>query len=219
MEKGVISFAAVWRAFVAQWTQPQILRLWSEYLSTRAVHSSQIEGFKQGRLVEPGPKVLVAIGYVNVALAHSIGHPEELIEKVTDIGYADRLPASLEHLWSYRSPLLDADGVAMGPTGVFEAFCGLRDLPNTERPSLTALEAEEASLAIGSYLRLQLPTLGIDWFEELETLTERCPSVRPLLMKKFVDADRLIQDLERIASIANTSSEKLWGVIDHALGR
>ena len=219
MEQGVANFAPVWRAFIAQFTQPELLKLSSGYLGTRALHSSQIGSLRNGTMTEPCPKMFMAIGLVNVALAYCNGYPENLIERVPDLGYPKRLPAELEPFWAYRTPLLDAEGIAMGPTGIFEAFCGLRALPNVERPSLTGVDAEAASVAIGSYLRLQLPTLGIDWFEEIDTLAAECPSIRPLLMRKFVNGDRLVQDLETIARIAGTSIDTLWKIIDGALGK
>jgi hypothetical protein len=217
MDQGVAQFAAVWRAFSSQWTQPQILKMWAEYLGTRALHSSQIDSLKRQNLTEPGPKMFLAIGYVNCALARSNNHPEHLIEKVTDIGYAPKLPGTLEHLWLHRKPLLDAQGVAMGPTGVFEAFCGLRDLPSSNRPSLTGTEAEIACRAIGTYLRMQLPKLGIDWYSQLHELSKQCPTVHPLLMGDLINGDRLAQDLPDLAQLSGTSTESLWGTIENAI--
>jgi hypothetical protein len=217
MDQGVAQFAAVWRAFSSQWTQPQILKMWAEYLGTRALHSSQIDSLKRQQLSEPGPKMFLAIGYVNCALARSNNHPEHLIEKVADIGYAPTLPGTLQHLWLHRKPLLDAQGVAMGPTGVFEAFCGLRDLPSSNRPSLTGTEAEIACRAIGSYLRMQLPKLGIDWYSQLPELSKQCPTVHPLLMGDLINGDRLAQDLPDLALLSGTSTESLWGTIENAI--
>lgn len=217
LEQGVADFAHVWRAFRAQFTQPELLKLTATYLQTRAVHSSQIGSLGTGTHMEYGPKMFVALGYFNVALACSNGYAEHLIERVADIGYPARLPAELKKFWSYRTPLLDANGIAMGPTGLFEAFCGLRALPYAQRRSLSGIDAEAASVAIGSYLRLQLPTLGIDWFEQLDQLAAQCPSVKPLLMRKFVDGDRLIQDLGTLAEIAGTSTQVLWQIIEGAL--
>jgi len=217
MEQGVAQFAGPWRAYTSQWTQPEILKLWADYLGTRALHSSQIGSLKTCALTEPGPKMFLAIGYVNVALARSNGHPEHLIERVADIGYPPRLTGALEKTWIHCRAFVDAEGIALGPTGVFEAFCGLRDLPSSDRPSLTGAEAETACRAIGAYLRMQLPKLGIDWYSQLPELAQQCPTVHPLLMGDFIDGDRLAQDLPELAQLSGTSTESLWGTIENAI--
>lgn len=219
MEQGVAQFAGPWRAYASQWTQPEILKLWAEYLGTRALHSSQIGSLKTCALTEPGPKMFVALGYVNCALARCNGHPEHLIERVADIGYPARLPGSLEKIWIHCRPFVDAEGIALGPTGFFEAFCGLRALPNTQRPSLTGIDAEAASVAIGSYLRMQLPTLGIDWYSQIHKLSQQCPTVEPLLMGQFIDGDRLAADIPQLGVLSATSTETLWEIIEGALGK
>ena len=219
LDRGSLQFSAAFRAFSGQFTQPQLLRLSSEYLGTRAIHSSQIGGFRDGRLVDPAPKVFVALGYLNVALAYSIGHPHELIEPITDIGYTNQLPAHLRDLWEYRIPILDVESVALGPSGLFQAFCGLRELPASTRPRLDAEEAAEASRVLGAFLRSQFAKHDIDWFESLGELSQRCPTIEPLLLNKGVSADRLLHDLDAIGACVGFSGNALWEHIQGNLGR
>lgn len=219
LDTGCHQWSAVWRAFSDQWTQTGLMNLSQGYLQTRAIHSSTIGGFRTCKLREPGPKTLVAVGYLNTALARTIGHPEELIEQVRDIGYAPVLPDTLRNYWENTIPILDANNIALGPSGCFEAFCGLRDLPIREQRQIPPDKEQAASQALGAYLRLQFAKREVDWFGSIDTLTAKCPTIRPLLLGETVKADRMLQDLDALAAIVGTTGAAIWDHIEPSLSK
>ena len=62
-----------WKVFASQWSQPQLMKLAAAVLGESAIHSSQIHGFTSGKLRDPAPKVLLAIGQLNKAIAYANG--------------------------------------------------------------------------------------------------------------------------------------------------
>lgn len=218
LDTGSEAFAATWRRWVSQWTQPKLLRLSETYLGARMFHSSQMAGFASRRLQNPAPKAFLAIGALNVAHGHSLGLPEAQIEPTPDLGLPKLLPGALRDLWDHREPLRDAEGIVLGPTGLFEAFCGLRALPPTSQRYLPPEAVENASKAIGALLRLRLPQHGCDWFLELPALSKAAPSVEPLLRGGSVSADRLLADLPQLSSLARMSEDELWHEVSTQVG-
>lgn len=217
MEAGSAAFAARWRAWMSQFSQPQLLKLGDAYLGARLFHSSQMGGFSSRKLRQPGPLVFLAVGYLNVAHGHSLGIPAKRIEAVTDIGLPQKLPETLNALWEGREPLCDASGTVLGPTGLFEAFSGLRALSSAPERTIAPEDEDAACSALGKFLRLNLAARGIDWLSEIPTLRNSCSSIEPLLMGKAIPADRLLTQLPRLAAIAETTEEELWQVIETAL--
>lgn len=219
LERGNIQFFAAFRCFSRQFTQTQLIKLAEAHLGTRAFHSSQIGGFNKGFLVEPAPKVFLALGAVNIALARSIGHPEELIEQCPQLPYPRTLPGAMHYCWNDRIPLLDANNVAMGPVGLFEAFCGLREL-GSDLGRLLAPEAHiEASKLIGAFLRAHYARHNIDWFSNLDEISATCPTVRPLVLDQFVPGEELLQNLDQIGNAIGLNGSALWEHIQSNLGR
>lgn len=219
LEQGAIQFPPAFRAFSSQFTQTQLMKLSAAYLGTKAIHSSTIGGFRTGKLIEPAPKTLLAMGYVNTALARSIGHPEELIEPSPDIGYPPKLPHYLKDIWEHSIPMLDSEGIALGPVGMFEAFCGLRELPARERRQLNEEDAPAACRALGAFLRAYYGKHNIDWYEKLPELVYDCPTIEPLLLNRAVPADRLTHDLDAIGRLIGLSGTALWEHLQSNLGR
>jgi hypothetical protein len=219
LEQGAIQFPPAFRALSSQMTQTQFMKLAAAYLGTKAIHSSTIGGFRSGKLTEPAPKTLLALGYFNTALARSIGHPEELIEQAPDIGYPPKLPHYLKEIWEHTIPMLDREGVALGPLGMFEAFCGLRELPASERRYLDELDAPSASRVLGAFLRAHYGKHNIDWYEKLPELVYDCPTIEPLLLNRTVPADRLIHDLDTIGRLVGLSGSALWEHLQANLSR
>jgi hypothetical protein len=219
LEQGAMQFPPAFRALSSQMTQTQFMKLAAAYLGTKAIHSSTIGGFRTGKLIEPAPKTLLALGYFNTALARSIGHPEELIEQVPDIGYPPLLPHYLKEHWEYTIPMLDSNGIAMGPVGMFEAFCGLRELPARERRELDEADAPAACRTLGAFLRAHYGKHNIDWYEKLPELVYDCPTIEPLLLNRPVPADRLVHDLDAIGRLVGLSGSALWEHLQANLGR
>jgi len=219
LERGNMQFASAFRAFSSQWTQTELLRLTQLHLGVKALHSSQIGGFRTGKLQEPAPKVFLALGYFNIALALSVGHPSELIEPDTVLRYPSRLPGQVRDLWEGRIPIVDSDGVALGPVGMFEAFCGLRSLPAKAHRELAEGDVLEACKTLGSFLRAHYAKHDIDWYEQLRPLAYDCPTIEPLLLNKPVNADRLLNDLDAIGATIGLDGSALWEHISAHLGK
>jgi hypothetical protein len=213
LEQGSSCFAPWWRAWVTQFTQPQILRLAEDYLGARLFHSSQIGGFSSRRLRDPAPRVFLAVGYLNVAHARSLGIDPHLIEEVLDIGLPEKLPDHLRGLWEGREPLRDASQVCLGPVGLFEAFTGLRELGRKDDRHLAPEHEAAASEALGRFLRLRLAHLDIDWLAEMPALRTNCAVMEELLMGQTVRAERLVGQLPKIGAIAQASDDELWELI------
>lgn len=219
MDTGSRDFSSRWRAWLSQWTQPQLLKLSDAYFGARLLHSSQLGGFAQQKLRQPGPLVFLATGYLNVAHARSLRLPEAQIDPTPDISTPRTLPDALRSLWEAREPFTDASDIVLGPSGLFMAFCGLRPLLVVSDRQLTPEQEAPACQALGKWLRLRLAARGIDWLSELTTLRNQCPSIEPLLMGKPLSADRLLMHLPKLAAIADTSDAHLWEVITDALAQ
>lgn len=213
MDTGSAAFSAHWRMWLSQWTQPQLLRLTEEYLGARLFHSSQMGGFATRKLREPGPRVFLAVGYFNVAHGRSLDVAPDLIETVPDIGLPEKLPGTRRALWEGREPLRDASKLVLGPTGLFEAFTGLRDLSQVDHREIPPEYVPEACKALGRWLRLHLASQGIDWLTELPALRQSCDCIEALLMGQPVEPRRLLAQLNKLAALANTTDVQLWQVI------
>lgn len=219
LEKGNTQFPRSFRAFSSQFTQTELMKLATEYLGTKAIHSSTIGGFRDGRLQEPSPKSLMALGYVNLALAKEFGHPKELMDPEPLVSYPPTLPHHMKSIWEHKMPMLDAEGVALGPTGMFEAFVGLRELHSDEKRRIAPEDSEVASQALGRYLRSHFAKHDIDWYANLKQLAYDCPTIEPLLLNKTVPADRLLCDLDQLGKMLGLSGDVLWENIVGHLGR
>lgn len=195
---------ATWRVWARQWSQPALIKLAAETLQCRALHSSQVAGFANGSLKDPSPKLLLAVGELNLAIARSNG--------VSGLPAGPRCPGTVERFWKGMRWLTNEDGSPMGPTDVFAAVSGLVDLGvDTERQVPLEREAEAAK-ATGKYLRVTLAKQGIDWMEELPQLRRLCPSLEPLLMGQTVSGDQLVSDLPALAAAVGTGVDELWGL-------
>lgn len=213
MDAAGVVFASHWRAWVTQLTQPQWLRLSESYLGGRHFHSSQMSGIGNRRTTAPAPLFFIAVGLLNTAHARSLGWPTDRVEAGPDMGLPPCLPESLRDVWITALPFTDADGVAMGPEGLFSAFTGLRPLPSTVgRPE--ALEGRpDAIPALARHLRLALAQKGVDWMSDLPALRQQVPLVEPLLYGHEVQADQLLLALPELALLVGQTADQLWAVM------
>ena len=217
MEAGSVAFAALWRAWMAQFTQPQLLKLFDGYFGARLFHSSQMGGFANRKLRQPGPLVFIAVGLFNVAHARSLGIPAKRIEAVANLDLPEKLPDTLRSFWDLREPLTDGNGMVMGPAGLFEAFSGLRALSVTGERVIAPEQEAAACKALGRYLRLQLAANGLDWLTEMPRLRNQCSTLEPLLMGQQQPPDQVILQLPQLAALAQKTEDDLWAQIEHAL--
>jgi hypothetical protein len=216
MDTGSLAFSSLWRGWISQFTQPQLLKLSEVYVGARLFHSSQMGGFATRKLRNPSPAVFMAVGLMNLAHARSVGYPADKIDKAPEVGLPAKLPDSLRSFWEGREPLCDAYGVAMGPSGLFEAFTGLREL-STAPDRIIAPENEAAACAaLGKHLRLHYASQGVDWLSELPSLRQQNACLEDVLMGRSVSGDRLTNNIRAIAAITGISEDELWAVTQTA---
>lgn len=206
-------FAAHWRAWISQLTQPQWLKLSEAYLKGRHFHSSQMSGIGARRTTSPAPLMFLAVGLLNTAHARSLGWPADRVEECPDFGLAPFLPEDLRDVWVTAMPLTDGQGVAMGPTGLFQAFTGLRPLPTTIGTAEALEGRPDAIPALARHLRLALAQAGCDWMSEMGRLRAEVPIVEPLLLGHDVQADQLLLALPELGLLVGQSAEQLWHVM------
>lgn len=210
LDNGSEAFAASWRRWVKQWTQPQLLRLSQTYLGGRMFHSSQMAGFASRQLQNPAPKVFLAVGALNLAHARSLGFTTAQMEAAPDLGLDTFLPGALRNLWEGREPIRDAEGVCLGPVGLFEAFCGLRALPSAPEREIAPEALRSVCERLGARLRVSLISRGIDFVLRRTELSAVAPSVGPLLNGETVPAAQLLNDLQPIAALLQTTADQVW---------
>ena len=164
---------------------------------------SQIHGFTTGKLRDPSPKLMMALGELNLAIAKANG--EAITCRYT-------CPGTLSKLWQHKTWLRDAEGAALGPAEVFLAITGMIDLQiNLERQIPNQCESD-VSQALGKTLRMELAKQGIDWLDEIMTLKDQAPCIEALLMGKEVRGSEITEQLDQLAKIADMNADQLWAL-------
>jgi len=149
-----------WKTFARQWSQPKLMKLAKETLGEAALHSSQIHGFTTGTLRDPAPKVIFAIGQLNLAIAKANnGKIRGELPR-----WHPRCPGTLSDLWLGKHWLKDVEGFALGPVGVFEVISGIINVFPDDFDLIRAGGVEQMSSLIGKFMRLRLGELGKDWY-------------------------------------------------------
>jgi hypothetical protein len=169
------------------------LKLTEAGLGDRVVHSSQISGFATGSLLDPAPKVLLAIGMFNQLLA------------------TEALPQALGSLWKGREAMRTPSGEVMGPAEVFLAFTGALDLQLGEVREIPLEREAAVSKGLGKYVRMVLAKAGVDFVvEDQQRLFKAASSFKGLLTGKEVRGEVLVAELPQIAAEINVSEDDLW---------
>jgi hypothetical protein len=200
LEAGRRQWTVAWRRFARQWTQPQLLKLADSVLGGRYLHSSQISGFATGKLREPSPKVFVAVGRLNQAIANG-----ELGEVHKD-------------LWVEKEFLADKDGNPLDAVGCFRAFTGELDLGLGDIRLIPEDQLEDANKRLGRFVRTKLSSIGIDFIEDLPALTGKDEAlVKSVLLGKRLDANELAEAIPALLKILNEcgseiESHELWHI-------
>ena len=198
---------AVWSVFARQFSQPQLIKLAEQTLGTRAIHSSQIHDWTSGKLRDPSPKLMLAIGHLNLAIAKANGE---------DVQSPYKCPQTLSELWQGKTWLKDAQGAALGPEGVFQAITGLIDLGIDTDRVITVQDEAEVCNALGKFLRMELAKNEVDWMGELFELRDSygITCLEDLLMrsKTPTPGTTLIEELPKMAELVGVSEEEIWAV-------
>ena len=200
--QGREQFRKLFKPWARQWSQPGLLKLSEAVLGDKVIHSSQISGFATGTLKDPAPKVLLALGRLNVALA----------EKSYPVG----LGKLVEGKEAMRTP----SGRVLGPAEMFLAFVGELDLGLPDVQEIP-LEAEsEVCKVYGKYLRLEFASKGIDWMvEDQQRLLKAAPSLKGLLLGQAVNGEEIVRDVPSVAELLSTTEGDLWDVIQAAISK
>ena len=194
-------FSATWPTLSRQFSQPAMIKLAELTLGTKAIHSSQKHGFDTGKLRDASPKLLLAIGWLNLAIAKANGEDCESVYTV---------PMHLPELWRDRTWLKDAEGAPLGPTGVFEAFTGLIDLRANMKRHIPAQKEAEVCKEVGKYLRRELAAMGVDYIGEMDQLKQRCHVAEELIYGKKISSIELLEALPDLAALIDRESDQLW---------
>ena len=208
LTQGFQQWQALWRPFARQWSQPGLKKLCALVLKASAVHVSQIKGFNVGSLKEPAPKVQLALGLVNQAIAAANG------EKIEG---ALHCPGDIEALWKGKEWLKNPDGSAMGPLDITATLMGLTDHQLDLSRRIPLEREEEVCRTLARYLRMELGKQGIDWMGEITSFNAQSVIAEDLLMGKSLPGDLLIRELPNVAKIVALSPDTLWSVIEDAL--
>ena len=190
-----------WRVFASQWSQPQLMKLAQATLGESAIHSSQIKGFATGQLRDPAPKLLIAVGQLNAAIAEANGKGPGVFSD------HPQCPGHLQDLWEGKSFMTDADGVPLDAIGCFEAFTGLIDLGLDVRSgTLCAETMPHVNKAVGKMLRFALMTNGRDVLD----IPQSDDVFNRLVWGKEVTAMELEAAVDIIAEMAGITTDQLW---------
>ena len=207
---GRIQWQLKWKRFAAQWTQPQLMKLAAATLGEAAVHSSQIRGFATGQLRDPAPKVLLAIGQLNAAIAHANGVGPGLNE------HEPTCPETLGELWSEKRCITDAQGAPLDAIGCFMAFTGQLDLGVVGAVRSGVLNSQSmpaVSKHFGKVLRVRLMQNEVDfmdptWLQSLDGFPTEI--IEKLIYGKELDAFELEENLDAIATLVGMDPVELW---------
>ena len=151
----------LWGRFARQWSQPALMKLAAATLGEAALHSSQIHGFTTGKLRDPAPKVLLAIGQLNAAIAAANDEADLPPHHPT-------CPKTLGELWQHKNYMKDAEGNPLDAIGCFEAFTGQIDLGvmGVRGASFSPEQMPAVSKAVGKLIRMELASKGIDFTDQ-----------------------------------------------------
>ena len=194
----------LWAGFAAQFSQPALIKLAELTLGSKAIHSSQIHGFTSGKLRDPSPKLMLALGELNLAIAKANG--VELTCRYT-------CPGAHEKLWRDKTWLKDAQGAALGPAEVFQAIAGLIDLGISTDRFISSDYEEEVAKAMGKYLRIELAKQGQDWMEDIVELRQTSTCIEDLLMGKRVKGPIVLEQLDKLAGVVGKDADHLWNAV------
>ena len=176
---------AVWKAWARQWSQPELIKLAEQTLKCRCIHSSQIHGFATGKLRDPAPKLLVAIGQLNLALQ---GVREEGGRRI-------KCPGTLKKLWEHADLLTTSR--CYGTSGGVQRCGGAARPGGGYQSGYSGGARAGGGKALDTYGWRLLRVASIGW--RLPELRGMCKSMEPLLMGKKVGGAQLLKDLPAIA--------------------
>ena len=200
---GRMQWSALCVPFFRQWSQPQIIKLAEMILGLKAIHSSQVHGSVTGKLRDYSPKVIVALGEVNLAIAAANG---------ADVEARYKVPQTMPELWEGKNYMKDASGAPLGPAGVFEAITGIIDLGIQMDRQIAPEVEEEVAKQLGKFLRLELAKNGVDYIGDMTDLRSQCPCIEDLIYGKKVQGSVINTELDKLAALVEMSGDEVWNI-------
>ena len=194
---------SLWAGFAAQFSQPALIKLAELTLGSKAIHSSQIHGWSSGKLRDPSPKLMLALGELNLAIAKANG---------VEVTCRYTCPGAHAKLWEGKTWLKDAQGAALGPAEVFQAIAGLIDLQVMSDRFISTDHEEAVSKALGKYLRVELAKQEIDWMDDIADLRQQSTCIEDLLYGKKVKGAIILEQLDSLAGVIGKDADQLWAV-------
>jgi len=200
--EGREQFRKLFKPWSRQWSQPGLLKLAEAVLGDKVIHSSQISGFATGTLRDPAPKVLLALGKLNVALANK------------------SYPVGLGKLVEGKTPMTTTSGEVLGPAELFLAFVGELSLGLPDVQEIPLEMEAVVSKEFGRHLRMAFAAQGIDWHvEDHQRLVKAAPALAGLLGGQTVQGEEVVRDIPRIAELLSTTEGELWDAIQLTLSK
>ena len=194
--EGREQFRKLFKPWSRQWSQPGLLKLSEAVLGDKVIHSSQISGFATGTLRDPAPKVLLALGKLNVALAER------------------SYPVGLGKLVEGKQPMRTSSGEVLGPAELFLAFVGELDLGLPDVQEIPQECEVEVNKEFGRWLRIELAKRGVDYVvEDKARLYGLAPALEGLLTGVTVHGEVIVESLAAIAGELGVPEGELWDVI------
>lgn len=185
-ERGIRTFALLFSRWMDlnDWSHPVMTALSKACLGGHAwLHSSQLSGFRQGRLVSPGPRAFIAIERLNYYLFR-YKTEKKLIPGTNSSNY-------------YSEPFVVTENGQPPELGWwFEVFCGAK-IPtdiDLHQSQFSDAQAKTFSKEWGRFTRRQLVAEGYDLMEDLEN------AVRTHYPARDEDRVALILDVLRTKS-------------------
>jgi hypothetical protein len=198
-QAGHEAFTNLARRFFRQCSQPRWMKLAMAATGDRVLHSSQIANFSDGTLLYPAPKVFVAMGQLNQAIA------------------AGTLPQTLVPAGGLK-PMVLPDGTVLDAVGMFQVFSGALQFDAEPEREIPAAVATPVAVALGRYLRQQFGSQGIDFaVGDRDRLVQAAPVLDQLLAGKGASGELVLRDLEAIAGLLGCSADDLWDVVQEAI--
>ena len=194
-QEGQATFTRLCRPFFRQCSQPAWMKLAQAATGDRVLHSSQIAGFSTGELQWPAPKVFVALGTLNTAIADG----------------------TLPGLKPGMKPMALPDGTVLDAVGMFQVFSGMLPVDLPEEPVISEQAAPQVSEHLGAHLRRQFGAAGIDFaVSDRDHLVRNAPVLDQLLAGRPATGEAILADLPKIAWLLGCGHEDLRDVVRQA---
>ncbi len=158
LASGRVAFAHLIRIWHARngWSH-RVLPALAEVLDLGRVHNSQLSMLRNGKLASPGPEVFLALGSINRWLAEQAPRGQLDLDSDQVLALLKGHPELIEALTASALPVVDGDGLVLGPGDLLEVFVGIRPTPAAFALAIQDEEAGPLSEALAQLLTANRP--------------------------------------------------------------